>query len=153
MQGCPDDSAKKNLAIARFLFCRGGGIDFVDPILGELQKKSLLTSFDLDFLHFKSPKQARLLKMQKAQRYAPGFSFAEEEGFEPPVPLGTTVFKTAAIDHSATPLIIINFILVIGRQVCHSSRKSLFFRIANVALNFEFTNVIHPKIIPRRLNH
>lgn len=30
--------------------------------------------------------------------------FAEEEGFEPPVPLGTTVFKTAAIDHSATPL-------------------------------------------------
>ncbi len=26
---------------------------------------------------------------------------AESEGFEPPVPLGTTVFKTAAIDHSA----------------------------------------------------
>ncbi len=29
--------------------------------------------------------------------------FAEAEGFEPPVPFGTTVFKTAAIDHSATP--------------------------------------------------
>ncbi len=27
---------------------------------------------------------------------------AEREGFEPPVPLSTTVFKTAAIDHSAT---------------------------------------------------
>ncbi len=27
--------------------------------------------------------------------------FAESEGFEPPVPLGTTVFKTAAFDHSA----------------------------------------------------
>ena len=27
---------------------------------------------------------------------------AEKEGFEPPVPLGTTVFKTVAIDHSAT---------------------------------------------------
>ena len=26
---------------------------------------------------------------------------AEREGFEPPVPLGTTVFKTAAFDHSA----------------------------------------------------
>ena len=26
---------------------------------------------------------------------------AEKEGFEPPVPRGTTVFKTAAIDHSA----------------------------------------------------
>ena len=26
---------------------------------------------------------------------------AEREGFEPPVPFSTTVFKTAAIDHSA----------------------------------------------------
>ena len=29
---------------------------------------------------------------------------AEGEGFEPPVPYGTTVFKTAAFDHSANPL-------------------------------------------------
>ena len=28
---------------------------------------------------------------------------AEEEGFEPPVPCGTMVFKTIAIDHSAIP--------------------------------------------------
>ena len=28
---------------------------------------------------------------------------AEEEGFEPPVPCGTVVFKTTAIDHSAIP--------------------------------------------------
>jgi len=35
-----------------------------------------------------------------------GLLNAEEEGFEPPVPHGTTVFKTAAIDHSATPLFI-----------------------------------------------
>ncbi len=28
---------------------------------------------------------------------------AEGEGFEPPVPFGTTVFKTAAFDHSANP--------------------------------------------------
>lgn len=27
---------------------------------------------------------------------------AEKEGFEPPVPHSTTVFKTVAIDHSAT---------------------------------------------------
>ena len=26
---------------------------------------------------------------------------AEKEGFEPPEPYGSTVFKTAAIDHSA----------------------------------------------------
>ena len=31
------------------------------------------------------------------------FPFAEAEGFEPPVRRRTTVFKTAAIDHSATP--------------------------------------------------
>ena len=29
--------------------------------------------------------------------------FAEVEGFEPPVPCGTSVFKTGAFDHSATP--------------------------------------------------
>ncbi len=28
---------------------------------------------------------------------------AEEVGFEPTVPRGTTVFKTAAFNHSATP--------------------------------------------------
>ncbi len=28
---------------------------------------------------------------------------AEEVGFEPTVPLGTTVFKTAAFNHSAIP--------------------------------------------------
>ena len=28
---------------------------------------------------------------------------AEDEGFEPPDPCGSTVFKTAAIDHSANP--------------------------------------------------
>ncbi len=28
---------------------------------------------------------------------------AEAEGFEPPEPFSSTVFKTAAIDHSATP--------------------------------------------------
>ena len=27
-------------------------------------------------------------------------TFAEREGFEPPVPLSTAVFKTAVIDHS-----------------------------------------------------
>ena len=29
------------------------------------------------------------------------FCVAEREGFEPPEPLSSTVFKTAAIDHSA----------------------------------------------------
>jgi hypothetical protein len=33
---------------------------------------------------------------------------AEEEGFEPPVSYPTTVFKTAAFDHSATPPLILS---------------------------------------------
>ena len=46
-------------------------------------------------------------KPQKRRKTKPaGFSrflalFAEREGFEPPEPLSSTVFKTAAIDHSA----------------------------------------------------
>ena len=40
------------------------------------------------------------------KRFSEGFdtSQAESEGFEPPVPRGTTVFKTAAFDHSANSL-------------------------------------------------
>ena len=30
------------------------------------------------------------------------FYFTEQGGFEPPVPRSTTVFKTAALNHSAT---------------------------------------------------
>ena len=33
---------------------------------------------------------------------------AEREGFEPPVPRSTTVFKTAAIDHSAISPVLLN---------------------------------------------
>ena len=40
------------------------------------------------------------LKQKKLSKSAKLF-LAESEGFEPPVPRGTTVFKTAAIDHSA----------------------------------------------------
>ena len=35
--------------------------------------------------------------MKKGEQRSP---FAEREGFEPPVPLSTTVFKTVVIDHS-----------------------------------------------------
>ena len=44
------------------------------------------------------------LKVQKRRFFERGTSFviAEREGFEPPVPLGTAVFKTAVIDHSTT---------------------------------------------------
>src|SRR6188472_695774 len=52
-------------------------------------------------------KQSRLKSHQKKGHPLSGLamvSLAEEEGFEPPEPCGSTVFKTAAFDRSATPL-------------------------------------------------
>ena len=51
---------------------------------------------------------ARLAAKQKAHASVGlcFYSLAEEEGFEPPEPCGSTVFKTAALDRSATPLLI-----------------------------------------------
>lgn len=43
------------------------------------------------------------LRTKKACSVAAGFFSAEAEGFEPPERCRSTVFKTAAIDHSATP--------------------------------------------------
>jgi hypothetical protein len=40
---------------------------------------------------------------EKPQQHVGAFNKAEEEGFEPPVTCATTVFKTAAFDHSAIP--------------------------------------------------
>ncbi len=40
-------------------------------------------------------------KKTAEHRFCRGNLAAEREGFEPPEPLGSTVFKTAAIDHSA----------------------------------------------------
>ena len=45
-----------------------------------------------DYLTHKNKKTLQIIDLQ-------GDS-AEREGFEPPVPLGTTVFKTVVIDHS-----------------------------------------------------
>ena len=41
------------------------------------------------------------LGTKKTSNFRCSFS-AEREGFEPPVPLSTAVFKTAVIDHSTT---------------------------------------------------
>ena len=45
--------------------------------------------------------------------------FAESEGFEPPDPLRSTVFKTAAFDHSA------NSPIVSLKRDCKGSEKNL----------------------------
>ncbi len=43
---------------------------------------------------------------------------AEREGFEPPVPLGTTVFKTVVIDHSTiSPILLSKTVNVVDRGI------------------------------------
>gem|GEM_PF-6264092 len=68
-----------------------------------------------------------ILAKKKRQTVFTIYPLAEEEGFEPPVPHGTTVFKTAAIDHSATPL---KFKLA-WSHTFRSAKVRLFFFYAN----------------------
>jgi hypothetical protein len=52
------------------------------------------------------------LLLDQAEQMCELVKMAEEEGFEPPVPCGTSVFKTDAIGRSATlPKMNINIIL------------------------------------------
>ena len=48
-------------------------------------------------------KQAWGLFKEKTQKQSYWVLLAEAEGFEPPVPCGTPVFKTGTFDHSVTP--------------------------------------------------
>ena len=54
---------------------------------------------------------------------------AEREGFEPPVPLSTTVFKTAAIDHSAISPKLLSEVLSFKSD----AKVRLFFESASVS--------------------
>ena len=54
----------------------------------------------------------------------PGFQLAEREGFEPPLPVGKAVFKTAAFDHSATsPVVTSHDPVVRGAKIASSGRR------------------------------
>ena len=44
---------------------------------------------------------ARIITKKSCKSFDLQDSLAEREGFEPPVPLSTPVFKTGAFDHSA----------------------------------------------------
>ena|GEM_PF-2773240 len=59
-----------------------------------------------------------------------GFAkMAEREGFEPPEPCGSAVFKTAAIDHSAT-----SPCCVAGDKFCEMPHLSSFLLFLGVIL-------------------
>ena len=49
------------------------------------------------------PQIERFWKRKRGSRWSPFSTMAVGQGFEPREPLGSTVFKTAAFDHSASP--------------------------------------------------
>ncbi len=78
-----------------------------DPFFEVCQSKSpVFTAFTRAFFNSSAYENCvfNASELKKPRTIVQGFCFAEGEGFEPPVPLGTTVFKTAAFDHSANPL-------------------------------------------------
>ena len=85
--------------------------------------KNILTAFVLIFIFFNRIKInfAALSENKKAPYGAVLYWFAEREGFEPPEACTSTVFKTAAIDHSAI-FSIFNLNLVVwmhnNTQIC-----------------------------------
>ncbi len=56
---------------------------------------------------------------------------AEREGFEPPVPLSTTVFKTVVIDHSTISPFVgkTSFVFKSGAKVVRNFHTAKFFAI------------------------
>ncbi len=64
---------------------------------------------------------------------------AERQGFEPRVPRSTTVFKTAAIDHSATsPKLPLSEVL----SVESGAKVRIIFKSANILIIFSRINRI-----------
>ena len=60
------------------------------------------------------------------------FLSAEREGFEPPEPLSSTVFKTAAIDHSA----ISPSVIATRFRFKSGAKLRMFFESANLFVCF-----------------
>ena len=70
---------------------------------------------------------------------------AEREGFEPPEPLSSTVFKTAAIDHSAISPVVSNVLQSFCSQLRCKGKD--YFRICkflkHIFLIFSLSFIIH----------
>lgn len=82
--------------------------------------------------HPSSPARRGGVKQIEAQRKALSFNlFAEREGFEPPDPLRSTVFKTAAFDHSAISPKSNVISLHVTFSVKWTAKISTFFEIAS----------------------
>ena len=98
------------------------------------------------------------------------FYLAESEGFEPPEPFSSTVFKTAAIDHSANSPVLgganvrrilrktnnlhLNLILILGcHDFCGTDRGengclfSVKFAYKSIEFFFELISVEHLQLV------
>ena len=79
------------------------------------------------------------LKNKRKERYQniiPSYHFAEREGFEPPDPRRSAVFKTVAIDHSATSPVVYQCIALIGSQRDGDAKIRTFFECAKKNILF-----------------
>ena len=88
------------------------------------------------------------------------FFLAEREGFEPPEPRSSTVFKTAAIDHSATSPFVIGlqiyaFFLMLQknwsgeREFCVNCNR---YSLSSDRLRYEIFNTTFGIIIGTHIN-
>ena len=77
-------------------------VSLVDPFLWFLCKKQERCRVFLVLLSIQSVSKLPAGYKAKQENFLVLLFLAEREGFEPPVPFSTSVFKTGAIDHSAT---------------------------------------------------
>ena len=73
---------------------------------------------------------------------------AESEGFEPPDPFGSTVFKTAAFDHSASsPDVILDYcVRALSKAETLAYYNHLSPRVINKYLQFNLENRVFGRI-------
>ena len=95
------------------MFHSGGGSRILRPLrgrspslassVGRIPKNASLERFCPAGRNSTSSVQILLAEMKNARGHRACFILAEEVGFEPTEPCGSTVFKTAAFNHSAIP--------------------------------------------------
>ena len=105
-------------------YCLGKALESV-PFVSDLQLYKICNFLSYGFIFFATKKAYR--KSNK-----PHFTtFAEREGFEPPVGYPTTVFKTAAFDHSAISLCASAYPkrgAKVERKVIHATVEEKYFK-------------------------
>jgi hypothetical protein len=114
--------------------------------LEQLRIGTLRTKLDNQILELSpksSPKRKKPVSILET-----GF-LAEEEGFEPPDLLQSAVFKTAAIDHSATPLGLVATLKLTTKKL--SKRRKAFCREGGSRTLTSFSSLDWSKVVQKPL--